>query len=159
MSLLTVDVSKEINARPQDVYAVIADYKVGHPAILPKPYFTELTVEEGGQGAGTVLRLRMNVYGQEFHYHQIVTEPEPGRVLVETDLDTGLYSKFIFEPLDGGQRTRVTISAQFKISAGLKGLMERLFTPMVVRGIFNQELDNLAAYVRRQPAPVGIGLI
>ncbi len=50
-----------INARPETIYAVISDYYVGHTAILPEPYFTDMTVEKGRTGAGTVIRLRMNV--------------------------------------------------------------------------------------------------
>lgn len=119
------------------------------PAILPQPYFTELIVEQGGQGAGTMLRTSMNVFGQEFHYHQLVTEPEPGRVLVETDVDTGQWSSFTLEPLNAGSQTRVTINSAFPASPGFKGLMERLFNPIITRRIFAQELSNLNEYVQK----------
>src|SRR5690349_13063520 len=119
-----VQASHIIDARPEQVYAVISDYEVGHPAILPK-YFTSLRVVKGGQGAGTELYVDLKVYGQEFHYHQIVTEPEPGRTLVETDVETGQFSRFTFEPLNGGQQTKVTIFSEFPASPGFKGLMEK----------------------------------
>src|SRR5688572_19050743 len=72
MSLIHVEASEIIDARAEDLYAIVRDYRVGHPAILPKPYFTELTVEKGGIGAGTVLRISMEIFGKQFSYHQLV---------------------------------------------------------------------------------------
>jgi hypothetical protein len=153
MSMIRSEASAVIDARPEELYAVVSDYRVGHPAILPKPYFTELTVEKGGQGAGTVIRTRMKVFGREYAFHQAVTEPEPGRVLVETDMDTGQFSSFTFEPLNAGKQTRVTIKAENPASPGIVGLLERLTQPAFNRRLFQQELRNLADYVRRKNAP------
>lgn len=147
MSWIHVEASHTIPARPAAVYAVISDYRVGHPAILPKDYFTYLTVEKGGQGAGTVVRGGLKVFGIEYPFHQIVSEPEPGRVLVETDLDTGQVTRFIFEPVNEGAATRLTIVSDFPPSPGFVGFMERLTKPMIVRNIYNKELRQLAEYV------------
>jgi hypothetical protein len=73
-----------IAARPEKVYAILADYRVSHPAILPKPYFTEIAVEQGGPGAGTIARARMKVMGMEIAYRLIVSEPQPGRLMQES---------------------------------------------------------------------------
>jgi hypothetical protein len=148
MNTIHAEVSDVIDARPEQVYAVLADYGGAHKAILPQPYFTDLTIEEGGHGAGTVYRLRVNVWGREFKYHHQVSEPEPGRVLVEADMDTTQYSSFTLDPVNGGSQTRVTISAHMPSSAGLLGVMERLFTPSMQRKMFRQELRNLADYLR-----------
>jgi ribosome-associated toxin RatA of RatAB toxin-antitoxin module len=142
-----VEASHVINVRPDEVYAVISDYRVGHPAILPKPEFTELTVIKGGQGAGTELRVALEMYGQKFSYHQIVTEPEPGRTLVETDIETGQFSRFTFEPLNGGKQTKVTIFSEFPASNGIKGFMERLMQPSIVSRLYKKELRNLEQYM------------
>ncbi len=48
----TVVASADMDAPPDRVYAIIADYHNGHPHILPKQ-FRNLTVEKGGVGAGT----------------------------------------------------------------------------------------------------------
>ena len=140
--------SHVIDARPEEIYAVVNDYRVGHPAILPKQYFTDLIVEEGGQGAGTVLRGSVKVFGQEFPFHQLVSEPEPGRVLVETDTETGQWTRWTFEPLDGGAQTRVTIASEFPPSPGIISVLERLTRPLVVRDIYRKELRQLDEYVR-----------
>lgn len=55
MSQIHAQATAVIDAPPEVVYAILADYRADHPAILPKQYFAECAVEEGGQGAGTVI--------------------------------------------------------------------------------------------------------
>ncbi len=154
MSTIRAEASDVIDARPEAIYTVISDYREGHPAILPGPYFTELTVENGGQGAGTVIRFGMKVMGVKKLYREAVTEPEPGRVLVETDANAGVMTAFTLESLDGGERTRVTIATESSASPGFTGVMERLMNPPITRHIFRQELRQLADYVRSQATTV-----
>jgi len=148
MNQIHVAASKVIAARPEKVYAILADYRVSHPAILPKPYFTELSVEQGGQGAGTVARADMKVMGTQMTYHLIVSEPQPGRVLKEVDAAAGVSTTFTVDPLDGGQQSRVTIATEAATHPGLMGWLERLFNPAVMRRIYQKELQQLAEYVR-----------
>lgn len=129
MSQNHVEVSEMIDACPEEIYAVLSDYQEAHPAILPKPYFAEVTEEQGGKGAGTILRVRMKVMGVERTYHLLVSEPEPGRVLAETDADAGLVTTFTVEPLNEGEQSRVTITTDTKASPGIMGFMERLMNP------------------------------
>jgi hypothetical protein len=150
MNAIHVEATAIIDARPQDVYAVVADYREAHRAIMPRPYFVEMNIEKGGIGAGTEYRLRMNIFGKDYHYHHRVTEPEPGRVMVETDIETGQFSKFVIDPVNGGKQSRVTIVAEYPASPGFVGFMERLMNPPVSRRIFNKELQNLNTYLRAQ---------
>lgn len=150
MSMTHVEYSAEIDAPPEKVYAVISDYHVGHPAIVPKPEFHNFKVEQGGTGAGTIITFDVTVMGQTVHYRDIVTEPEPGRVLQEDDESLGVFTKFILDPLDGGSRTRVTISTDFRNKPGLQGFIERLLNPGIAKGLYKRELENLAAYVAKQ---------
>ena len=53
-----------IDAAPERVYAIIADYHRGHAGILPHE-FSGLSVERGGVGAGTIIRFRMRVMGRK----------------------------------------------------------------------------------------------
>jgi hypothetical protein len=147
MSFLTISQSMDIDAPGGQVYGVLSDYRKGHPAILPKPYFTELTVEEGGIGAGTVIRVGMKAMGVSSRYLMIVTEPEPGRVLVEADADAGVTTTFTVELASGEPRCRVTISTNMPLSRGVKGALERLVTPPVTRRIFRKQLRQLARYM------------
>jgi hypothetical protein len=151
-----VEASDVIDARPAEVYAVLSDYHVGHAAILPKPYFADMTVEQGGKGAGTVIRLRMKVFGTERIFREVVSEPEPGKVLVETDEAAGVSTTFTIEPLEGGEKSRVVIATDSRLSPGLRGIMEKLLNPPLMRRLYQQELRNLAEYVRSQRSPASL---
>lgn len=157
--MLSVEVTKLINAPVDDVYAVIADYREGHKAILPQPYFKKMEVLKGGYGAGTETDLLMEVYGQQTRYHQVITEPVPGRVIREQDQLSSQYSEFRLEPVGDGTKTQVTIFSEMPIDGGIKGLMQQWFQPRIVRKIFAKELDNLENYLSQQGSgasgPVG----
>ncbi len=142
--MATIDVSSdaEVNAPPDVVYRIIADYENGHPRILPQKYFAGLVVEEGGVGAGTRIRFTMKGMGQARTMRARVEEPEPGRVLLETDLQTGAKTTFTVEPIDGGHRSRVTIRTEWQ-PRGIGGLFERMFAPRLLRDAYAQELTNL----------------
>lgn len=150
MKPIQVKASRIIDAPPADVYAVIRDYNVGHQAILPRPPFEEMIVEKGGVGAGTVLRLRLKVYGQVYHYHQAVSEPEPGRVILEEDLNSTQRTRFIFEPVDGGRKTNITIHSEYPPAPGIAGFFQRYMIPAVTRPVYHRELNLLADYLRDQ---------
>jgi uncharacterized protein YndB with AHSA1/START domain len=145
--MIHFEVSKVIDASPETIYAVLSDYHVGHPAILPK-YFSGLTIEQGGQGAGTVIHVEMNVMGLKQAYHMVVSEPQPGRKLVETDAAQGTTTSFTVDPLNGNQ-SRVTIATDSPASPGLRGQIEKIMNPMVARRIYREELQLLADYVKR----------
>ena len=142
MAPLEITVWKEIAAPAADIYAVIADYENGHPRILPKPYFVSLDVEEGGVGAGTIINFQMSVMGQTQDFRAEVSEPEPGRVLVETDLKTGAPTIFTVDAL-GESSAKVTISTVFQTRAGLAGKLEGWFTKRFLKPIYEEELELL----------------
>lgn len=149
MKPLKITASKVIEASPVDIYAVMSDYRVSHPAVLPKPFFSKIIVLDGGQGAGTVLEVHMDVYGMKRVFHQVVTEPEPGHVLMETDQAAGVVTSFTVEPIGDGNQSNVTISTESRLGPGIQGLLERLFNPMIIGRIYKQELELLSQYVQR----------
>ena len=148
MNWIHAEASDVSEARPEQVYAVISDYRVSHPAIVPKRYFGALTVEKGGQGAGTVVRGTVKVFGNVYPLHQLVSEPEPGHILRETDIETQQYTTFTFEPLDNGRQTRLTIASEFPPTPGIAGLMMRLMLPGTIRRIYREELQQINEYVK-----------
>jgi hypothetical protein len=127
------------------VYAIIANYRDSHPHILPKPYFTWLKVEQGGIGAGTIIRFQTRVLGKTQDFRAVVTEPDPGRVLVETNDGGVSVSTFTVDPLAENQ-TRVTITTDFKARAGLLGSLERLVINWILPRISRQELNLLQTF-------------
>jgi hypothetical protein len=142
MAQYHVSESRIINASPETIYAILSDYHEGHPSILPQPYFKSLEVEEGGVGANTVLRVAMEVYGNKREFRLRVSEPEPGRVLMEEDPDAGTVTRFTLDPMADG-RTRVTIASDFRAAGGLRGWLERLMNPAITRRIYEAELELL----------------
>lgn len=141
-----VAVTDVVDVRPELVWDILIDYQDKHPNILPKQYFTELFVEKGGQGAGTEIRVGMNVMGAKRVFHMVVSEPEPGRVLVETDKATGLKTTFTVEPMADGNQSQVTIATELQIRAGISGFFEKLVIVPVTRRIFRKQLKQLASY-------------
>jgi hypothetical protein len=151
MSAITVAVSATIEAPANQVYSILADYRNHHPHILPPAYFTELTVEEGGQGEGTVFRATLRMLGQEQSFRMRVTEPELGRVLAENDLATDLVTRFIVEP-HGSDQANVTIATTFQRRAGVRGWLEGLLTPGLLRRAYRVELKQLNEYAQQYKA-------
>jgi hypothetical protein len=129
---------------PQKLYAILADYEQGHPAILPKPPFVSLEVEAGGRGHGTVIRVWMRVLGRQQSFRAVITEPEPGRALVETN-DNGYVTTFTVEPRRDGAESYVTIETEIHGRDGLLGALERRFVTRLLRPVYVRELENLAA--------------
>jgi len=147
MSNIHVSVSRVIDAPADVIYGILSDYRAGHPSILPKPYFKELVVEEGGVGEGTVARVGMEVMGSQQTLRLRVTEPEPGRVLREEDAAAGVVTLFTVEPLAAG-RSRVTFDTDMPASDGLRGWLERRTTPFFMRRIYHAEQALLADMAR-----------
>lgn len=133
-----------MGAAPATVYRILSDYRHEHPLILPKPFFKSCEVQAGGIGAGTVIRVVTEAMGVEQQLLMTVSEPEPGRVLVEEDPAAGVRTSFTVTPLDQGRQCQVTIATEWSPKPGLAGLGERLLNPLVARSVFRKQLALLA---------------
>ncbi|HYO48706.1 MAG TPA: SRPBCC family protein [Chloroflexia bacterium] len=142
MARMHAEASAVINAGPDVVYNIIADYENGHPRILPEKYFSNLQIEEGGVGAGTVISFSMKVGGSETTYRARIEEPEPGRVLVEKGLNSDTTTTFTVTPAEGG-KSLVKIATDWTGSSGIKGLIERAAAPGMLRKVYEEELRKL----------------
>ena len=156
MSRHRVSASARVRASARQVYDILADYRVGHPAILPSAYFRDLVVERGGVGAGTTIRFGMRAFGTTRVVRGEVTEPEPGRVLVETYPETDTVTTFTVEPQGAGACT-VTFDTELRTRDGLAGAIERWFTTAYLRRVYAAELAQLAEYAEAR-AGVGPGV-
>ncbi|HJV91317.1 MAG TPA: SRPBCC family protein [Holophagaceae bacterium] len=129
-----------IPAPPARVHAVLADYHQGHRAILPACFET-LRVEAGGFGEGTVIRYAVRLLGRRLETRARITEPEPGRKLVETDLGNGATTTFHLDPEGPGTRVRIETEHH---QPGLAGWVAARLFPLLLRGVYREELENLA---------------
>ena len=140
----TVQASAEIDAPAASIYRLVADYRDGHTRIVPPKYFSDLRVESGsGWGAGTVITYRMRALGSTTNARATVTEPQPGRVLVESDTDNQTLTTFVVDPL-GDARSRLTISTTLPTHAGIRGWLERSFIRSYLGRVYAAELGLVA---------------
>ena len=146
METYELEVSKMIKADPERVYRVLSDYQNEHPNILPKPYFSNVEVERGGIGAGTVVKVQMKVMGTVQHFRLTVSEPRPGREIHEEDPEAGIKTIFTLEPGPDRDRCQVTLKTLWQKKKGMRGLLERLLNPLIIRPIYVKELNLLEAY-------------
>ncbi len=146
MSEIQVSAHRLIAAPAERVYRILADYRQHHPRILP-PAFSGFTVEQGGVGTGTVIRFDVTIGGRTQGYHQRIDEPERGRVLQESDIDGDRRTTFAVTPV--GAESHVSIQTTWPAS-GVRGLVERLVAPRLLRPLYRDELDRLDHYARGQ---------
>lgn len=150
MNSYQVTASAAINAPAAQVYAILADYHDGHPRILPKPYFAACEVVRGGIGAGTIIRFQTRALGKVRNFSVSISEPEPGRVLKETDLVSGVATTFTVNPRANEKHAQVTITSELKARDGMRGRLERFLSTLLLRYIYFQELKLLAAFAEKR---------
>ena len=148
MKRLIATESKIIHAPANKIYEILADYRTGHPLILPKPYFLSLDVEEGGIGEGTIVNFKMRLVGRTQSFRSLITEPEPGRVIVETDIQSGTPTTFRVSPLAGDAQTKVTISTELVN----RGVVEGFLSKLMLQKIYRVELELLTGLAKKQAA-------
>jgi hypothetical protein len=137
-----------LDAPAEVVYHCLADYREHHNTrgFLP-PAFTSLEVLRGGVGAGTVIRFSTRVGGRTQTRTQEVSEPSPGRVLVESGGDEG--STFTVEP--HGDRSLLRIQTTL-VTHGLEGWLLALFGARILGPIYAEELSRLERYAQSHAA-------
>jgi Polyketide cyclase / dehydrase and lipid transport len=138
MALLHASAQRTIPAPAAAVYGLLADYRDGHPRILP-PAYSNFSVLDGGVGAGTIIRFTLKVGGRAQEIEARVDEPEPGRVLTETYPHKGAVTRFTIIP--SGSHSRLQIETTWEPSSGIAGLLERLVAPRLFRKLYAEELD------------------
>jgi hypothetical protein len=141
MPEIHISESRTIAAPAPVLYDLIADYRTGHPSILPSEYFGALEVLSGGRGAGTRIRFAVKAFGRMNVDTAEISEPVPGRELRET-LPSGIVTTFSVEPRGPGEAT-VTISTQYA-KPGLRGWLEKVLATPYLRRVYVAELAQLA---------------
>ena len=147
MAVIQVTAERTVNAPAEAVYGYIRDMHT-HPKFLP-PAFSDFHIESGGVGTGSVTRFKVTAGGRTREYHMTVDEPEPGRVLRESDQNSSLITKFTVDPAVSGA-SQVQISTTWQGAGGIGGFFERTFAPRAMRAIYEDELQRLDSYVREQ---------
>jgi hypothetical protein len=149
-TVFRVVASRAIGVAAPVAYRLIADYQGGHQRILPDKYFGNLRATKGGYGDGTEIAFEMYPFGMKRAAQQArarVTEPEPGRVLVETDLDRGFVTTFTVDPT-GPNSARVEFVTTVPSKRGILGAIERVVTTRFLSTVYDAELEQLDRVAR-----------
>lgn len=147
MPTVVASAQRTIDASADKVYQYLADMHL-HARFLPHPFY-DFHVEESGAGTGSVVRFKIKFAGGIRELRMQVTEPEPGRTLVQTDTgDSGLVRTFTVTPR--GQQAQVNITSRFDGQTGVAGLIERIIAPRRLHRVYIKELARLDTYAREQ---------
>ena len=147
MAPISVSAERTVGAPAPEVYGYIADHREHHANFLP-PAFSDFEVESGGVGAGTITRFKLTAGGRTRQLRTQVAEPEPGRVLTESDTLSSSVTTWTVTP--EGNDCQVRISTTWQGAGGVGGFFERMFAPRVLRAIYADELKRLDAYARER---------
>jgi hypothetical protein len=142
MGVNTASAQGSVAAPPDVVYRFLSDMRNHHPHFLP-PAFSDFQVVAGGISDGTVVTLQFAAGGRRRDFRQTLTEPEPGRRMVETDANSSSVTTFLVDPNDADKSSKVTISTQWSGARRIAGFFERIFAPRVMRGIYMDQIRRL----------------
>jgi hypothetical protein len=145
MSKVRISAERLIDAPADVVYTCIADYQHHHrpsPGFLPSAFHDQQIIR-GGFGDGTLIRFSMTLAGRARTLTTEITEPEPGRVLVESDAQ--VRTVFTVEPV--GRQCRVRFDTVMQ-ARGLEGIMLRLFARRLLEPLYADEQARLEDYAR-----------
>ncbi len=143
MAHIHVQAEQVVNAAPAEVYAFLKDY-TKRPQILTENYLN-YKVEEGGNGAGTIVTYRLHAANRERDYRIQVADPGTGKTLQESDAGSSLVTIWTLAPEADGQKTRVQIASDWEGGKGIGGFFEKTFAPLGLKRIYTEILGKLAA--------------
>jgi len=149
MAKVVASAERSIDAPANEVYSYLADMNL-HQRLLPSA-FSDFRVEQGGVGAGTVTSFKITAGGRTRSYRMQVTEPAPGRTLVESDTGSSLVTTYNVTPQ--GDKSLVSINTSWDGASGIGGFFERTFAPRALHGIYAEALDKLNTYATSNPKP------
>jgi len=147
MTKVAASAERTIDAPVDKLYRYLADMQL-HSRFVPPPFY-EYNVDEGGVGAGSVVSFKIKFAGGVRELRMHVTEPEPGRTLVQTDTGgSGLVTTFTVTPQ--GDQALLNITSSFDGESGVAGFVERIIAPRRLHHIYVKELARIDAYAREQ---------
>ncbi len=142
---LSVDVERSVDAPIDEVWSVLCDYQYARPRMLPEQ-FADYAVQDGGQGAGTVIAFVLRVGRRERRYLATVAEPMPGRQLRERDHRCGLVLTWTLTPGGDGELTVVGLAVRLRDPDG-HGWPGHRRTRRALRRAYDQLLARLDSYL------------
>jgi hypothetical protein len=128
-----------INAEPAATLAAVSDYQTVRPKIL-SPQYSEYQVLEGGQGAGTVAKWKLQATKSRVRQVQVAVDVA-GHTVIEKDANSSLVTNWTVAP--AGPGASVTVKTTWDGAGGIKGFFEKTFAPLGLKRIQSEVLANL----------------
>jgi hypothetical protein len=141
----TITAERLMHAPADAIYQSIANYRDHHqPGGFLPPQFSDMRIANGGVGAGTEVSWVLETGGRPRTISATISEPVPGRRLVETA--PGIVTTFIVDPAPGGALVRFETVID---EGGLSGVLTRLFGERLLMPVYEDELTRLEEYAGR----------
>jgi hypothetical protein len=128
-----------INAQPEATLAAVADYQNVRPKIL-SPQYREYQVLQGGQGAGTVAKWKLQATKSRVRDVQVNVDVA-GHTVIEKDANSSMIINWTVAP--AGPGSSVTVKTTWDGAGGVKGFFEKTFAPLGLKRIQGEVLENL----------------
>jgi Polyketide cyclase / dehydrase and lipid transport len=128
-----------INVEPAATLAAVADYQNVRPKIL-SPQYSEYQVLQGGQGAGTVAKWRLQATKSRVRDVQVDVDVA-GHTVIEKDANSSMITNWTVAP--AGPGSSVTVKTSWTGAGGVKGFFEKTFAPLGLKRIQAEVLANL----------------
>ncbi|WP_322857524.1 SRPBCC family protein [Mycobacterium shigaense] len=128
-----------INVEPAATLAAVGDYQTVRPKIL-SPQYSEYQVLEGGQGAGTVAKWKLQATKSRVRDVQVNVDVA-GHSVIEKDANSSMITNWTVAP--AGPGSSVTVKTTWTGAGGVKGFFEKTFAPLGLRKIQGAVLANL----------------
>lgn len=141
MGQIHVEVGRTMNARPEDVFRFLADYRDKRPSILTKDY-SDYQVVKGGRGSGTVFTYTFHTARGDRPYEMRVEEPTKN-TLLERDTRSSLTTTWRVAPAGNSSQSRVSIVTEWAGASGVGGFFERTFAPASLKKTYMSVLNRL----------------
>jgi hypothetical protein len=128
-----------INVEPEATLAAVADYQKVRPKIL-SPQYSEYQVLQGGQGAGTVAKWKLQATKSRVRDVQVNVDVA-GHAVIEKDANSSMVTNWTVAP--AGPGSSVTVKTTWTGAGGVKGFFEKTFAPLGLKRIQSEVLTNL----------------
>ena len=139
MGQVSADGTVLINAEPAATLAAVADYQTVRPKIL-SPQYSEYQVLQGGQGAGTVAKWKLQATKSRVRDVQVNVDVA-GHAVIEKDANSSMVTNWTVAP--AGPGSSVTVKTTWTGAGGVKGFFEKTFAPLGLKRIQSEVLTNL----------------
>ncbi|OBF74656.1 polyketide cyclase [Mycobacterium sp. 852002-51613_SCH5001154] len=128
-----------VNAEPAATLAAVGDYQQVRPKIL-SPQYSDYQVLQGGQGAGTVAKWKLQATKSRVRDMQVSVDVA-GHSVIEKDANSSMIINWTVAP--AGPGSSVTVKTTWTGAGGVKGFFEKTFAPLGLKRIQGEVLANL----------------